>query len=193
MKKLSAGGAEMTQGANDSYGTHAARPAATSFAPGMVYWETDTGQAFISDGTVWHGPINPGCQLDYAQITTTSGVINATTEGTANAVITGNSVTYDGTPVKIEFYYFSLDPNASNGVLGSFVFLRDAVVIGQSGAQTFTSTNSPEGLHAAFDTPPAGAHTYAVKAFVPSNSFKVVAGAGGSGNKLPAFLRVTKA
>ena len=152
---------------------------------------------FAYDGTTWYevgrdqavtASNGPGTELDYAQITATTGAISATTEGTAVAVITGNSKTYDGTKVKAEVCV----PGGITGTLtATFVLLRDSTVIGQS--KISNTGSSVEVYFAAFDTPTAAAHTYSVSVFVNTSSTTVVAGAGGSGNILPAFLRVTKA
>lgn len=42
-----------TVGALYAQGTHAARPAAASSNAGTLYWETDTGHLFYSNGTTW--------------------------------------------------------------------------------------------------------------------------------------------
>jgi hypothetical protein len=58
---------------------------------------------------------------------------------------------------------------------------------------TFMNGEGP--IAVCFDTPPSGAHTYAVKAFSTATTpnYTLKAGAGGSGALVPAFLRVTKA
>ncbi len=142
-----------------------------------------------SDTVAW-GPAAAGTEHDYAQITA-DVTATAITEGTATTVITGNSVTYDGTKVKVEFWC----PEYYTGSAGlTVVLLRDATVIGQAGggsAGTFEEAFKLE----AFDTPTAAAHTYAVKAFSGANPTAgiVKADVGGAGKLLPAFLRVTKA
>jgi hypothetical protein len=45
-----------------------------------------------------------GAELDYKQPAGDVTGINATTEAAAVAVITGNSVNYDGSRVKVEFF-----------------------------------------------------------------------------------------
>lgn len=154
------------------------------------------GDVLRFDGTDW-APAAPGSsQLDRKTITADVAGIVATTEGTAAAVITGNSVSYDGTEVKLEFFAPKIE-NATNCIV-TFVLLRDATVVGQAKVTIDSgSAGSRPGEAAvkleAFDTPAAGAHTYSVKAFVTGGSLTVKAGPGGSGAFLPAFLRVTKA
>ena len=86
-----------------------------------------------------------------------------------------------------------------------YVLLRDSTVLGQSrvfpqmasGAGAPLAGGGNAAKVEAFDTPTAAAHTYSLKAFcdaIGANQIpQVIAGAGGSGNQLPAYLRVTKA
>jgi hypothetical protein len=132
----------------------------------------------------------PGQEFDYVQITANPSGITATTEGTSQAVITGNSVFYDGSRLKVSFFVPKLTSSASQTV--TFVVYRDATVIGQVFAGTVNTTLQSVDFDI-FDTPTFGAHTYAVKAFVSAGTLTVNAGAGGSGNLVPGWLRVTKA
>lgn len=132
----------------------------------------------------------PGQELDYAQITANPSGITATTEGTSQAVITGNSVSYDGSRVKVGFFVPKLSASAS--LTATFVVYRDSTVVGQVFAGTVNTTLQGTELEL-FDSPTTGLHTYTVKAFVSSGTLTVNAGAGGSGNLVPGWLRVTKA
>ena len=154
----------------------------------------DATKVALGDGT-WGAPpggggVTVGTQLDYAQITAASATISATTEATAVAILTGNSVTYDGTKVAIEFFIPKL--TGAGAATVTWVILRDATVLGQVYYGT-GSTNAGGSLYRTFDTPAAGAHTYAIKAFVNTSNQVVQAGPGGSGQLVPAYLRVTKA
>jgi len=173
-------------------GLLSARPAATAVQPGFIYYATDNSGIYRSDGANWL-LLSPGTQLDYAQITVNTAAISVTTEATAAAIITGNSVTYDGTAVKVEFFAPLVTASVS-GTNMRYVFLRDTTVIGQT-QNNLASGGSGTGAAfiTAFDAPSAGAHTYKISAFVTANSMTVNAGAGGSGNLVPAYLRVTKA
>jgi hypothetical protein len=158
----------------------------------------DATKVALGDGT-WGAPPAGGggavgSQLDYAQITANSAVITVTTEATALAIVTGNSVSYDGTKVRIEFFASSL--TAAGSAIPTWVVFRDAAGIGQVKNSTITGGTTVGPLSfAVFDTPPAGAHTYSIRAFVAAsaNTTTVNAGAGGAGTQVPAYLRVTKA
>jgi hypothetical protein len=135
-----------------------------------------------------------GKELDYAQITA-AVAISATTEATAQAVVTGNAVTYDGSKVRIEIFAPQVD-NAG-GATGPCiaVILRDSTVLGHVDlTQGLGGLNGLAAQGVVFDTPSAGSHTYAWKAYGGgSATYSIKAGAGGTGNLVPAYLRVTKA
>jgi hypothetical protein len=132
----------------------------------------------------------PGQEFDYLQITANPSGITATTEATSQPVITGNSVYYDGSRVKVSFSVPKLTSAAS--LTATFVVYRDSTVIGQVYVGTVNTTLGGFDFEL-FDTPAVGAHQYAVKAFVSASTLTVNVGAGGSGNLVPGWLRVTKA
>lgn len=172
-------------------------PEGVHYAPqGSLYLRRDGGDAWhlyvkstaVTLDTGWIAL--PGQELDYAQITASTSGITATTEATSQAVITGNAVYYDGSRVKLSFFAPKLSSAAS--LAATFVVYRDSTVIGQVFGGTVNTTAAGLELEL-IDTPAVGAHTYAVKAFVSGSTLTVNAGAGGSGNLVPGFLRVTKA
>jgi hypothetical protein len=172
-------------------------PEGLVFGPqGSVYMRRDGGDAWhlyvkttaVTANTGWVGV--PGQELDYKQITANPSGITATTEATSQAVISGNSVYYDGSRVKVSFFVPKLSSSVSQTV--TFVVYRDSTVVGQVFGGTVNTTLQGVELDV-FDTPATGAHTYAVKAFVSTGTLTVNAGAGGSGNLVPGWLRVTKA
>lgn len=177
-------------------------PEGRDFAPqGSVYMRRDQAGLYVKTTAVtldtgW--ALNGSAELDYKQATADITGINATTEAGATTVLTGNSVTYDGSRVKVEFYAPEIVYVAGTGTNKvTLVFLRDTTLVGQAvileSGQSFVNGNGPKAE--CFDTPAAGAHTYSAKAFVAATSpnYTIKAGGGGSGAPLPAFLRVTKA
>jgi hypothetical protein len=172
-------------------------PEGLHYAPqGSLFMRRDGGDAWhlyvkstaVTVNTGWIAL--PGQELDYAQITSNPSGITATTEGTSQAVVTGDSVYYDGSRVRVAFFVPKLASSAS--LTATFVVYRDSTVIGQVfGGTVNTASQGPE--FELFDTPAAGAHVYAVKAFVSAGTLTVTVGAGGSGNLVPGWLRVTKA
>ena len=115
---------------------------------------------------------------------TASTNISGTTEGTATTIISGNSITYDGTEVRVEFYCPEM-ASATSAV--TFVFTKDGTALGQHAMQP--SLTIPVNL-VIYDTPSAGAHTYAVKAFNVTPTSIASAGAGGAGAIAPVTLRM---
>ena len=177
-------------------------PEGSVFAPqGSVYMRRDQAGMYVKTTAVTADSgwvLGGGGEWDYKQATADITGINATTEGGAATVLTGNAVTYDGTRVKLEFYAPEIVYVAGTGTNKlTAVFLRDSIVVGQAVVlESGSSFVSSEGAKAeCFDTPSAGSHTYAVKAFAAATSpnYTVKAGAGGSGNLVPAYMRVTKA
>ena len=127
-----------------------------------------------------------GGELDYVAFTA-DVTISATTEGTANTVVTGSSVVYDGsTAVTAEFF----TPQLSNGVGAGIavVMLLDTTVLGISFCQ---ATELPV-VVTVRTTPSAGSHAFVVKAYRTSANGIIHAGTGGSATNLPGFIRVTR-
>lgn len=132
----------------------------------------------------------PSQEFDFAEITSSPAGITATTEAASQPVISGNSVYFDGSRVKVSCFVPKL--SASTSLTATFVVFRDSTVLGQVFGGAVATTSVGTGFEL-FDMPPTGAHTYAVKAFVSTGTLTVDAGAGGAGNLVPGWLRVAKA
>ena len=142
------------------------------------------------------GPISGVTRLELSYVEFTAPVnVTATTEATANTIVTGGAIAYDGsTVVRIEFFA----PNANvdaGGVHDLWLVLYDgASSIGFLGIMSslgvgyqFIPMNLSRRL-----TPSNASHTYSVRAYVDYGTGNVGAGAGGVGNSMPGFIRVTK-
>ena len=91
--------------------------------------------------------------------------------------------------VLVEFYASLID-GGDRSI--TFVLLHDSTVLGQHkeyGAGAWNGGVFISKRH----TPTAASHTYTVKAFASSASVDVYGGAGGSGNSLPGYIRVSLA
>jgi len=135
-----------------------------------------------------------GTELDYVQIT--AGVnVTATSDATANTIITGNAVTYSGTQrIKIEFW--SQDVTVPSGNAVTVVLYDGATDLGRFGTSAnHTGTSNDQVFYSAsFFTPSAGAHTFTIRAWIFAAGTGVIgAGAGGAGVNLPAWYRITTA
>jgi len=70
-----------------SYGTYAARPAASA-APNTVYFATNVGETYISNGTTWTLLPAGGSELGYAEITSTFSTASTTAVDIAGLSVT---------------------------------------------------------------------------------------------------------
>jgi hypothetical protein len=134
----------------------------------------------------------PGYEFDYVEFT--SGVsITATTEATANTVVTGNAVTYDGsTIIMIDFQCTYTQPSGTNSL--QFVLYDGGSSIGliEFSSPSATGTGFPAQRMSRRLTPSAAAHTYSIRALTGGGTATVGAGAGGNGAYMPGFIRQTK-
>lgn len=126
-----------------------------------------------------------GVKIDYDEFTGNVSV-TATVEASANTIVSGNSITYDGaTEVMIEFVAATVIPGTTSTWLYLF---EDGVSIGQ-----WCRVDKAVPVHLMRRrTPSAGAHIYSVRAVVDAGTGTVVAGAGGAGVNMPGFLRITR-
>lgn len=132
-----------------------------------------------------------GTEFVYGQITAPVN-ITATTEATANLIVSGSSTTYDGsTIVLVEFY--APRGTAGTSVLDLWLY-QDGASIGQLSRLTAAAANTGGPVVAeARLTPTAGAHTYSIRGTVDAGTGNILCGAGGNGAYYPAFIRVTQA
>lgn len=153
------------------------------------------GKFLRSDATdpSWQFP--PGNEFDYAQITS-SASITATSEATANTVITGAGVSYDGsTIVMLEFFtpYLNITAQSLAIVLYDDTGGGAASIglMGQYYDANAGQTVVPVHLMKRF-TPSAATHTFSIRAYVNSGTGEVKADTGVNGHWLPAFMRIYK-
>jgi len=131
-------------------------------------------------------------ELAYNQITSNVSC-TATTEATANTIVTASAVTFDGsTAAVIEFFCPNFD--ASDSPTFS-LFLYDGTSIGFLMQRSVTAGTAMGPIYVSRRlTPSAASHTYSIRGDVSSGSgVSVKAGAGGAGSVVPAFIRITRA
>lgn len=128
-----------------------------------------------------------GQELSYVEFTSDVAV-TATTEATASTVVTSDSIECDGSPIFIEFYTCQVTKGTNTITVCLY---EDTGSIGQLAN---ASANQAGGTYARRRTPSIGRHTYSIRAFVDAGlTGTVQAGAGGSGNQMPGFIRITRA
>jgi len=136
-------------------------------------------------------------ELAYVAETAGDSSITQTAEASAETIVTATEVTFDGsTPVLIEFFAPQARPDAAvNRQLN--VWLYDgSSSIGRMGIMTYPGGTGHVyvPLHLVRRlTPSAAAHTYSVRATVSGGTGQITAGAGGSGNAMPIYIRVSRA
>lgn len=132
--------------------------------------------------------------FSYVELTTSTN-FNATTEATANTIVTAAAVTFDGvTPIYVEFFAPALEHPAGVGDLARIWLYDNGSSIGllaQIGV-TADAGRIPI-LVSRRLTPSAAAHTYSIRASVQTAAGQVVCQAGGAGLLVPAYIRVRKA
>ncbi len=163
---------------------------ATGSAAASALGVGSTGKIPTSNGTTLAYSYPPGHEFDY--VTQTSDLsVTATTAATAQAFLTGNAVSYDGsTRIKIEWW----SPNISgNGVAIAELYdgatdqnLRIGQVAGAAAGQV-----SQIGYGVYFLTPSNASHTYAVKFWRSVANMTVNGNSGGT--FCPAWMRQTLA
>jgi hypothetical protein len=115
--------------------------------------------------------------------------VTATTEGTANTVVTASAFSFDGaTEVLIEF--FAVDAVPGTGQLNLWLY-DGGSSIGLLGFRT--TARSPGGPLRRYLTPSNASHTYSIRASVDAGTGQLSAGAGGAATNLPGYIRITKA
>lgn len=135
-----------------------------------------------------------GTELDYAE-RTSDLTVTATSDATADTVVSGNAVTYDGsTRICIEVYVSACEISTNQGVLlniydGSTDLGRVCNVAPK--ASTGSAVNAAYGR--LFLTPSSGSHTFHLKAWKTAGTATLYASAGGAASYLPAFIRITEA
>lgn len=161
-------------------------------ADGLFYSKDDAGVETVVTGGAGAGAVPT--ELDYTEFTATV-TPTATTEATANTVVTAGAETLDGS-TKILIEFFCPNARADVGAAGrdmKFWLYDGASSIGQIALVSSASTtgNRAPIRVARRLTPSAASHTYSIRASVSAGTGQVNAGAGGAGNEVPGFIRIT--
>lgn len=160
-----------------------------------------SGQVLTATGSTtatWQTPSGGGSgnELDYVAKTSSTS-ITATTQGTADTIVTGSSVAYDGsTVVMIEFNAPWARPDtASSNRNIKFVVYEDSSALAEIAyiATPQTGTLQVPIFNRIRHTPSNASHTYSVRAYVNAGTGSVSAGTGSSGAAAPAYIRIIEA
>jgi hypothetical protein len=142
-------------------------------------------------GTVVISGVSPGAELAYQEQPNTV-VFFAQTEATASVLVTAPPIVCDGTtPIKIEFFAPAITNTSSTDNLALY---QDGVSIGQIYNSSVLARGWPGVIAARRFVPVAGSHTYSIRAWVTDAAGgTLLAGAGGAGALMPAFILITVA
>lgn len=147
---------------------------------------------FIPTGGTGGG--SQGTEIGYDQITVGITVVS-TTEAAGTTVISCAPHTFDGSPVLAHFFTPLLTPPTTVGNQVWVCLFEGATEIGRicSAIAAASNTHGGPGIGDLRFTPTAASHTYTVTAFMSAGAGAlVIAGASGTGNFVPAFIRFTK-
>jgi hypothetical protein len=146
------------------------------------------------NGTAWVD-LAMTSNLAYAERTTGLAVSAAQTEASPVTVVNGTAVTYDGsTTVEVTFFAPAVAPAAATAAAIQFWLYQDGVSQGRLGyVQTPSAGNVIQPVQVTRRlTPSAGSHTHAIGAAAVTADGNLYCGTGGTGQYVPAFIRVTR-
>lgn len=149
-------------------------------------------QAQAASAVGWEYP--PGYEIGYAEFTS-AVTVSATAESAPTDVVSAGSLSFDGTPVIVEFFAIALTPASAGGATVIVSLWEDST---DRGRLAFRQTGAAA---AQYDpvlvrrklTPSAGSHTLKITATAGGGDGSILAGAGGVGTNLPGYIRITKA
>lgn len=154
-------------------------------------------RAGVSYRANWDPAQLPGHEIGYTQITSAVNIVSLT-EASGTTILSPGALTFDGSPVLMQFWCVGIDTpsNAVNATVVVCLFEGSTQITRL--IQAFTIATGiprvwPAGTLYRF-TPSAGSHTYTITAFASSTTGTpaVRAGAGGTGGLPPAFVRFIK-
>lgn len=137
-----------------------------------------------------------GHELDYVEFTGTVS-ITQTAEASANTIVTGSAVSYDGsTTVIVEFFAPYVDTGATSAdevLLWLYDGSSSIGYIGRTKTPAAAALRVP--VHAMRRLTPSNAsHTYSIRGTrAGTNNGTIGAGAGGTGAAMPGYIRITRA
>jgi hypothetical protein len=118
--------------------------------------------------------------------------ITATSEATAQAVVTADAITFDGaTSIEVEFSAPEVVTQGAGNTTVSAVLYEDGVSIGIIGRSVLAVNEaSPWRCKSKRFTPTNGDHVYSIRFFAGATGASVIAGAGGVGALSPGSIKI---
>jgi hypothetical protein len=138
----------------------------------------------------------PGYEFDYAETTSADISITATVEASADTIVTGGAVSFDGsTTVMVEAYFSTIrSPDDARDYIAILLFDGTSAIgtLGLLFQQVNTMVNRVTFIGRHKLTPSNASHTYSIRAIVSARTGHVYNGTGGAGSAMPGFIRITK-
>lgn len=136
-----------------------------------------------------------GAELAYIEMVS-NATVSATTEATANQLITDVGRAYDGTPILIEFFCPVVQVTANTSGNFCIVALYDGSnsigLMGDAGTTANVYLEDEFRLSRRM-IPTTGVHTYSIRSYRTNANCTAAAGDGsGAGHYMPAYLRITR-
>jgi len=152
-----------------------------------------SGKVPTSNGTNLAYAYPPGYEFSYVEFTSPV-TVSATSEATATTIVTSGAVTYSGSQrILVEFYAPYTVIASTENLFG--VLYDGSGSIGKAWQGQVSAAGS-DVIAPSFSrilTPSNASHTYSVRFYIQTTSGTVGAGAGGSGNYMPGYIRITAA
>lgn len=148
--------------------------------------------------SVWNtelvGNMNFLKEVGYTQFTA-DVLITATTDATAQTVVSSGAITYEAVPHLIEFFSPFVLPDSAAASREVWLNLYDGATdlgrLGRVRSPAAAIMSAPATLPRRL-TPTAASHTYIIKAWVNAGTGTVAAGVGGTATTLPGFIRIRR-
>lgn len=150
-----------------------------------------SGGAGIADVAITN---TPGSEIHYTEITSPIDIVS-TTEATGTTILSPGAISFDGTPVLVEFFCLARTQSTASSAMVFSLFEGATQITELTGFITTSTVTAVMTFYAQYRfTPSNASHTYTVTAYVGSTSGtpRVNAGSGGTGGDPPAFIRFTK-
>lgn len=150
------------------------------------------------NGTAWadvgSGGGGVARELGYGQLTSNLA-IGAGNEASANTIAATGSIVLDGSAILVEVVIPAVSLPAGVGSVFNVFLFEDAVSLGNvSQTMSVVAGQGTVSLHGARRlSAPTGTRTYSARAACSAGTGTVIAGPGGAGAAVPAFIRVSRA
>ena len=127
-------------------------------------------------------------ELAYNQVTANT-TISAVTEATANTIVTASALTFDGATIVVIEFYCPATTGAGDCVIELYDGASPIGLMAERGSNVVMPVHAAQRI-----TPAAATKTYSIRGWsAGGGNATVIAGVGGVGAYVPAFVRISRA